>query len=466
MKSAVLRTAVLLLVVALLLGCAAPATPTAAPAAPTAAPAEPTAAPAEPTAAPTAAPAEPTAAPAEPTAEPTAAPEASGSGEQELILATTTSTEDSGLLNVILPVFTEETGVTVNVIAVGTGQALQLGRDGNADVLLVHARAQEDTFMAEGHGARREDVMYNDFIIVGPAEDPAGIAGMTDAGAAFAQIAAAEATFVSRGDESGTHSKEKSVWAAAEVEPAGDWYVSAGQGMADVLNMADEQMAYTLADRATYLALTQEGLELDILVEGDPVLFNPYGVIAVNPDKGAHIKADLANQFIDWLISIPTQEMISTFGVDEFGAPLFVPDSEAWREQQGGATTPEPAQAAATGDAALVVTGLVAKETGWTEAQLKEMATVEAEVTNKAGETQTFVGASIKALLAEAQPQAGATVVVLVAADDYTAEVPMADLDACDTCVVAPQDGGGFRSVMPGMPGNFGVKDLVEIKVQ
>lgn len=289
MKSAVSRTASLLLVVALLLGCTAPA------------------------------------APAEPTAEPT--PETSGA--QELLLATTTSTEDSGLLAEILPAFTKETGVTVNVIAVGTGQALQLGRDGNADVLLVHARAQEDAFMDEGHGVRREHVMYNDFVIVGPAEDPAGIAGMTDATAAFAQIAEAEASFVSRGDESGTHSKELSVWEAAGIEPSGDWYVSAGQGMGDVLNMADEQLAYTLADRATYLAL--EGLELDIVVEGDPVLLNPYGVIAVNPDKGTHIKADLVDLFIDWLISVPTQEMISTFGVDEFGSPLFVADSEPWR---------------------------------------------------------------------------------------------------------------------------------------
>ncbi|HHX44274.1 MAG TPA: solute-binding protein [Chloroflexi bacterium] len=465
MKSAVLRFASLLLIVALLLGCTAPATPTAAPVEPTAAPAEPTAAPAEPTAEPTAEPAEPTEEPAaEPTEEAAAEPTPEPSAE-ELILATTTSTEDSGLLSEILPVFTEETGVTVNVIAVGTGQALQLGRDGNADVLLVHARAQEDAFMEEGHGVRREDVMYNDFVIVGPAEDPAGIAGMTDAPAAFAQIAETESTFVSRGDESGTHSKELSVWRATDIEPAGDWYVSAGQGMADVLNMANEQLAYTLSDRATYLALTQEGLDLEVLVEGDPVLFNPYGVIAVNPDKGAHIKAELANQFIDWLISVPTQEMISTFGVDTFGAPLFVPDSEPWREQQGGEASSDVVPVA-TGDAAVILTGLVAQEMGWTEAQLQEMATVEAEVTNKEGEVQTYVGVPIKALVAEAQPQDGATVVMLIADDGYSAEVPMADLESCDTCVLAAQDGGGFRSVMPGMPGNMGVKNLVEIQVQ
>jgi tungstate transport system substrate-binding protein len=257
-----------------------------------------------------------------------------GAAEEEaqtggtLLLATTTSTEDSGLLNFILPDFTAQTGATVEVVAVGTGQALQIGRDGNADVVLVHARASEDQFMDEGHGVRREDVMYNDFIIVGPPEDPAGIGGGQDAAAALAQIAQAGAPFVSRGDDSGTHSKEKAVWAAAGIEPAGDWYISAGQGMGAVLTMADELPAYTLTDRATYLARTLEGTNLVILVEGDPLLFNPYGVIAVNPDKGAHIQADLANQFIDWLISPETQAQIGEFGVAEFGSPLFVPDAQ------------------------------------------------------------------------------------------------------------------------------------------
>ncbi|MCB9138946.1 MAG: substrate-binding domain-containing protein [Caldilineaceae bacterium] len=251
-----------------------------------------------------------------------------------LTLATTTSTQDSGLLDDILPVFEAESGADVEVIAVGTGQALQLGEDGNADVLLVHARAREDAFMEAGHGVRREDVMYNDFVIVGPAADPAGIIGMTDAAAAFAQIAAAEAPFVSRGDDSGTHTKEKSIWSAAGVEPAGDWYISAGQGMGAVLTMADEQQAYTLSDRATYLARTLEGTELVIVVEGDPILFNPYGVMAVNPDKNAEIDNEGANIFIDWIISVPTQELIGQFGVDEFGAPLFTPDSQPWRDAQ------------------------------------------------------------------------------------------------------------------------------------
>lgn len=189
--------------------------------------------------------------------------------------------------------------------------------------------------MEAGHGIRREDVMYNDFVVVGPAEDPAMVQEAEDAPTAFAQIAEAEASFVSRGDESGTHGKEMSIWDTAGVEPQGDWYVSAGQGMGAVLTLADELQAYTLSDRATYLARTLEGTELEIIYEGDQILFNPYGVMAVNPDKGDHIQADAANAFIDWLISVPVQETISTFGVDDFGQPLFVPDSELWQEAGG-----------------------------------------------------------------------------------------------------------------------------------
>jgi len=199
---------------------------------------------------------------------------------------------------------------------------------------MVHARALEDAFMEAGHGVRREDLMYNDFVIVGPADDPAGLRGLSDVVQAFQKLSEAQASFVSRGDESGTHTKEKAIWEAAGIEPAGDWYISAGQGMGAVLTMADEGLAYTLSDRATYLARTLEGTELVILVEGDPVLFNPYGVIAVNPDKGSHIQTELANTFIDWLSSVPTQERIGEFGVEEFGSPLFTPDSEPWRAAQ------------------------------------------------------------------------------------------------------------------------------------
>ena len=218
-----------------------------------------------------------------PAAQPTEGPaNPASAGTGRLILATTTSTDDSGLLDYILPIFEEEYGAEVEVIAVGTGQALALGQDGNADVLLVHSRARELEFMDAGHGVRREEVMYNDFIIVGPAEDPAGIRGMADAAEAMRKISESS-VFISRGDESGTHTKELSIWKAAEIEPAGDWYLSVGQGMGDVLNMASEQQAYTLSDRATYLAL-RDNLNLEILVEGDERLFNPYGVIAVNSD--------------------------------------------------------------------------------------------------------------------------------------------------------------------------------------
>ena len=263
---------------------------------------------------------------------PTATVSVAPTEAKSLLLSTTTSTENSGLLAFILPDYQQKYSVEVQVTAVGTGQALKMGEDGNADVLLVHARAREDAFMDAGHGVRREDVMYNDFVIVGPADDPAGIKGMGRAAEALSAIAGAQGTFVSRGDDSGTHTKEKGIWGEAGVEPSGDWYVSAGQGMGAVLTMADEQQAYTLTDRATYLVRTLEGTELEILVEGDPILFNPYGVIAVNPDKSEKIRADLANQFIDWLISEPTQAKIGEFGVAEFGAPLFTPDSAPWRE--------------------------------------------------------------------------------------------------------------------------------------
>lgn len=248
---------------------------------------------------------------------------------QELVLATTTSTQDSGLLEYLLPDFEKAYNVKINVIAVGTGQALKLGQDGNADVLLVHARAQEDAFMAAGHGVRREDVMHNDFVIIGPATDPAGIKGSTTAKDAFAKLQKAGAKFISRGDNSGTNTKELAIWKAADIKPAGDWYISAGQGMGAVLNMANEQQAYTLSDRATYLARTKQGLELVILLEGEKSLLNPYGVIAVNPAKNAKIKGDLANQFIDWIISAPVQAKIGQFGVKDFGQMLFTPDAHA-----------------------------------------------------------------------------------------------------------------------------------------
>jgi tungstate transport system substrate-binding protein len=271
--------------------------------------------------------------------------EPTGQQVGRLVLATTTSTQDSGLLDVILPDFKTRYGAEVEVIAVGTGQAIELGRNCDADVVLVHARKQEDAFVADGAGVNPQDVMYNDFVIIGPASDPAGIKGMTDAGAAFAKIAQTNSPFISRGDNSGTHTKEQSIWEAsgltlieaADVDPTkpykrpeGDWYQSVGQGMGAVLTIANEQQAYTLSDRATYLARLLEGTELTILVEGDSRLFNPYGVIAVNPEKCPSVNAIGAQTFIEWMTSLETQTLISQFGADKFGQPLFVPDSAAW----------------------------------------------------------------------------------------------------------------------------------------
>jgi len=245
---------------------------------------------------------------------------------QKLILATTTSTADSGLLDYLLPEFEAQYNAKVEVIAVGTGQAIKTAEQGDADVILVHDRAKEDKFVAEGYGVNRQDVMYNDFVIVGPEDDPAGIQGLTDAAAALAKIAAAQAPFASRGDESGTHSKEKTIWAQAGIEPGGDWYFSLGQGMGETLTFANEKGAHALTDRGTYLS-RREGLELLIVVEGDPILFNPYGVIAVNPEKHPHVKYDLAMKFIEWLTSVETQKKIGEFGIERFGQPLFYPSA-------------------------------------------------------------------------------------------------------------------------------------------
>ncbi len=266
--------------------------------------------------------------------QPAPTPIAEPAAPARLILATATSTEDSGLLEYILPDFEEKYNAEVDVIAVGTGQALELGQNGDADVVLVHARADEEAFVAAGYGTARYDVMYNDFILVGPAADPAGIKGTTDVAAAFTQIAEAGSAFVSRGDDSGTHMKEKAIWTAAEIAPAGDWYISAGQGMGEVLTMSDEMGAYTLSDRATYVARQATGLTLEIVVEGDPILFNPYGVIPVNPEKHPNINAGLGQAFAEWITSLETQELIASFKLND--QSLFTPDSEAWRAAHGG----------------------------------------------------------------------------------------------------------------------------------
>ncbi len=231
---------------------------------------------------------------------------------EHLRLATTTSTENSGLLAELLPPFEKANNCQVDVIAVGTGKAIKLGVNGDVDVVMVHARSKEDKFVADGDGVDRRDVMYNDFIILGPASDPAGIKGTSDVAAALQKIAATQSTFVSRGDDSGTHAREKQLWQQAGVQPAGDWYLEAGRGMGEVIVMAGEREGYTLSDRGTYLAFMQK-TELEIAVEGDAGLANPYGVIMVNPEKHPHVKVELAKKFLDYLVSEQARELITGF---------------------------------------------------------------------------------------------------------------------------------------------------------
>lgn len=241
-----------------------------------------------------------------------------------ITLATTTSPRDSGLLDALLPNFTAQTGVQVKVVAVGSGQALELARRGDADVLLTHSPAAEEQFMARGHGTARHPVMHNDFVIVGPAGDPAGIASAATAAEAFQWLALAKTPFVSRADESGTHKKEQQIWQAAATEPSGDWYIKSGSGMAAALRMANEKHAYTLTDRGTYLA-HQKHLELKILNAGDPLLINAYSVIVVATHRQPHTQH--AQAFAEFLISPATQAKIAAFGVAEHGQSLFLPDA-------------------------------------------------------------------------------------------------------------------------------------------
>jgi len=244
--------------------------------------------------------------------------------ELRLRLATTTSTEDTGILPVLNAPFEKMMNIKVDVISVGTGKALELGARGDVDVVLVHAREAEDKFVANGSGINRRDVMYNDFIIIGPGKDPAKIKGMTDAQEALKKIALTQAPFISRGDDSGTNKKELKLWEKAGIKPEGKWYFEAGQGMGPVLTMANEKQAYTLSDRGTYLAYRGK-IELKILSEGDPILNNPYGVIAVNPAKFPHVKYIYAMAYIGWLTSPECQKIIREFGKDKFGQPLFIP---------------------------------------------------------------------------------------------------------------------------------------------
>ena len=247
-----------------------------------------------------------------------------GFAQNRLKMSTTTSTENSGLLSVLLPPFEERFNVKVDVIAVGTGKALELGANGDVDIVFVHARAAEDQFVADGNGVNRRDVMYNDFVILGPETDPDGIKDAQSAAEALKKIAEAEAEFISRGDDSGTHKKELEIWNAAGVKPEGNWYMEAGQGMGAVLTMTNDKQAYTMSDRGTYLAFTEK-VDLKVLFEGDPILYNPYGIIAVNPAKYPHVNYLDAMALIGWVTSPEGQAIIKEYGKDKFGTPLFYP---------------------------------------------------------------------------------------------------------------------------------------------
>lgn len=244
--------------------------------------------------------------------------------ERFITVASTTSTEQSGLFGHILPLFEAETGIAVRVVAQGTGQALETARRGDVDVVFVHSRAAEDAFVADGYGVERHAVMYNDFVIVGPTADPAGIAGSQDAVAALKAIDEAEATFASRGDNSGTHQAELRLWKAADIAPQGKWYRETGSGMGATLNTSAQLLAYTLTDRGTWISFRNRG-DLTILVEGDERLFNPYGVILVDPQRHPHVKAEEGQAFIDWLVSDAGQDAIADYAIE--GEQLFFPNA-------------------------------------------------------------------------------------------------------------------------------------------
>ncbi|MDD3706091.1 MAG: substrate-binding domain-containing protein [Clostridiaceae bacterium] len=249
-----------------------------------------------------------------------------GKPEATMVLATTTSTRDTGLLDVLVPAFDKKYGVTTKVVSVGTGEAIEMGKQGNADVILVHARASEDAFVNEGYGVNRRDVMYNFYFVVGPKDDPSGISGIKDAGAAMKKIADDKAIFVSRGDQSGTHKKELTIWKNYKIDPVGQsWYKESGQGMGNTLTMASEMGAYTLVDSGTWYAF-EDKVNLKIVLQGDPVLFNPYGVIAVNPQKYSNIHYNAAMSFVQFLTSEEGQKMIGEF--TKGGKQLFVPDAK------------------------------------------------------------------------------------------------------------------------------------------
>lgn len=250
--------------------------------------------------------------------------------DDRMTLASTTSTQNSGFYDYLLPILKDETGITVDVISVGTGQALRIAQNGDADAVLVHHRPSENAFVEAGFGVDRRDVMYNDYVIVGPVDDPVGIAESSSVIEAFERLSAGEAMFISRGDDSGTHKKETEIWDMSGLSPSGDWYREIGAGMGAALNMASVTDSYTLTDRGTWISFGNKG-SLAVLFSSEPPLFNPYGLILVNPERHEHVRHDLAVQFADWLTSLSGQNAISEFRVA--GQQLFCPNSNKYRQE-------------------------------------------------------------------------------------------------------------------------------------
>jgi tungstate transport system substrate-binding protein len=345
-----------------------------------------------------------------------------------LRLATTTSTADTGLLQAILPAFEKLCSCRVDVVAVGTGQALELGRRGDADVVLVHSYREEVQFVADRHARERLDIMYNDFVIVGPAADPAKVGGRRSARDAFSAIASAQAPFTSRGDKSGTHTAELALWASAKVTPSGAWYRSLGQGMGETLVVANEQRAYTMSDRGTWLSMREKLPNLQVLLGGRTIAENPdsglrnrYGVMAINPDTHPGVNYPAAQKFVAWLASPATQRAIGEFGVKTYGQPLFYPDSD-----EGKAT-----------DQVSVKVG--AKTAVFTTADLRAMPKVTLTEYGPVGVKvgligpHTWTGASLKDLLLRADPTAGdartaGSRIVLTSSDGWTATLWWSEL--------------------------------------
>lgn len=446
-RSTIVRALFLILFVVMLATACAPA-PTATPAAkPTDAP-KPTTAPPAPT----------------PTSIRAALSTASGC---HLILSTTTSTADSGLLAAILPDFEKKFNCKVDVVAVGTGAAIAIGQKGDADVLLVHDRPNEDKFVADKNARERFDVMYNDFMIVGPKNDPAKISGMKLAKDAFKAILDTKSTFASRGDKSGTNSTELRVWATLNITPTKElsWYNATGQGMFETLSFSNEKGAYTLTDRATWLANQSKLSGLGILVGGNNIkenadknLYNPYGVMAVNPDKFPGVKFDMATNFVKWITSVEEQKVIGNFGIDKYGSPLFYADSQEWRNQSSSA--------APTGAVVLTLTGAVEKEQKLGLDVLKEMSVVKLNLEHPKNGKQDYQGVRLNALLDVAKPTSAATKLVLTSSDGFAAELTLADARKCADCLIAFADGGKLNAAMPGMASNLWSRDVVKIEVK